>query len=553
MIQDKNRIFDGWLTLEGGVDAGRAPEALDPNQCQSAINMTFRGGNATTRPGIRKLVESLPDLPRQIFVYNQPFDSTLVHRVEGEYTGVEGAALVVNPAPPPEWIVPANLDPSEVVYRTGIMQCASAYSPHNGQDCIMAMIGGRLFRITPHVTTADVIEIEIENNGRADETQIPTPITLKAGKNLRNDKNQPIAYMVQADKWMVIQDGISSAIIYDGKKARRSNTTGTVDETEIPVGTILAYGMGRICTVVNKRDIAFGDLFGSHDTPDPADSLILFTERNFLAEGFDASIPFHQGIATGMAFFPQLDTSTGNGQLMVFAERGANSFFLNIDRELWKTSQFQILALATTGLRGDRSISAVNEDLWFRSDDGMRSYRQARSESSGWAHIPLSTNVKQYLGNDADFLLRYASSIYFDNRIICTTSPMWNQGRPSHMGLIVVDFDIISSFNGQAISQQVDRPAWEGFWFTPQFQPVQVLTGIFEGKTRAFCFGIDNSGQNQLYEFSVDDKDDFDDEKIPWQLTSRAFDFQKLQQGSSSIFNENEIYDADIWLRDIVE
>ena len=262
MIQDKNRIFDGWLTLEGGVDAGRAPEALDPNQCQSAINMTFRGGNATTRPGIRKLVESLPDLPRQIFVYNQPFDSTLVHRVEGEYTGVEGAALVVNPAPPPEWIVPANLDPSEVVYRTGIMQCASAYSPHNGQDCIMAMIGGRLFRITPHVTTADVIEIEIENNGRADETQIPTPITLKAGKNLRNDKNQPIAYMVQADKWMVIQDGISSAIIYDGKKARRSNTTGTVDETEIPVGTILAYGMGRICTVVNKRDIAFGDLFG---------------------------------------------------------------------------------------------------------------------------------------------------------------------------------------------------------------------------------------------------------------------------------------------------
>jgi hypothetical protein len=50
MIVDKNRIFDGWRTLEGGVDGGRQPNTIDPNQCASAINMTFRGGSATTRP-----------------------------------------------------------------------------------------------------------------------------------------------------------------------------------------------------------------------------------------------------------------------------------------------------------------------------------------------------------------------------------------------------------------------------------------------------------------------------------------------------------------------
>src|SRR6185437_3890781 len=143
---------------------------------------------------------------------------------------------------------------------------------------------------------------------------------------------------------------------------------------------------------------------------DPADSLIQFTERNFLAGGFDAAIPFQQGVATGAVFFPQLDTSTGNGQLMVFAERGASAFFLSLPRELWQTSQFQILALLTTGLRGHRSVSVVNEDLWFRSEDGYRSYRQARSEAAGWAHIPLSTNVRQFMDVDNERLLKYGSS-----------------------------------------------------------------------------------------------------------------------------------------------
>jgi hypothetical protein len=160
-----------------------------------------------------------------------------------------------------------------------------------------------------------------------------------------------------------------------------------------------------------------------------------------------------------MIFFPQLDTSTGNGQLMVFAERGSASFFLSLPREEWKTSTFQILSLLTTGLRGHRSIAVVNEDLWFRGDDGVRAYRQARSEQGGWAHIPLSTNVRQYLENDSGGMLKFCSAIYFDNRILVTTSPVWNQGRPYHSGMVVVDFDIISSFGGTVQAPQTSKPA----------------------------------------------------------------------------------------------
>jgi hypothetical protein len=316
----------------------------------------------------------------------------------------------------------------------------------------------------------------------------------------------------------------------------------------------MAYGMGRLVVIVNQRDVAFGDLYGSHILPDPADSIILFTERNFLAGGFDAAIPLNLGIATGAAFFPQLDTSTGNGQMMVFAERGASSFFMSLPRELWQTSQFQIFALLTTGLRGHRSISVVNEDLWFRAEDGYRAYRQARSEQTGWAHIPLSTNVQQFLDVDELDLLKYGSSIYFDNRIIGTCSPYWLQGRPYHNGLVVVDFNILSSFGDRF------RPAWDGHWNkyniagVPQtinsgMKIYQLVTGRFGGVTRAFAFALDENFDNQLYELTLDDKDDWDG-PIDWELVTRQMDFSKLSQQSNS-FTESELYDADLWVRDI--
>ena len=338
---------------------------------------------------------------------------------------------------------------------------------------------------------------------------------------------------------------IQSAIIFDGNTVRRSNLdVFNPNKTEIPVGTIMAYGMGRIVVVVQDRDVAFGDLYGSHDLEDPADSLPFFTERNFIAEGFDAAIPFNQGVATGMVFFPQLDTSTGNGQLMVFAERGSSSFILSLPREQWKESQFQILALLTTGMRGHRSIAAVNEDLWFRGDDGVRTFRQARSESTGWAHIPVSTNVKQFLDVDTGRLLKFASAIYFDNRIIITASPYWNQGRPFHTGMVVVDFDVLSSFGTK------NKPTWDGHWTLPQGVRIsQLLTGTFNGVTRAFIFGLDENNQNQLYELSVNDRDDWDGQRIEWEMVSRAFNFQ----GQSNPFEEQELYDGDIWMREVIE
>jgi hypothetical protein len=528
MITDRNRIYDGWTQLEAGVDAGRASSLIDPNQAVSAENMTFRGGNPTPRPGFRQLTESFTN---------------------GDH-GFDANGVEIGPRLP----VPANLR-ADYSYKNDVFQTALAYSPHKGDDCIMALTGGRLFKIVPSVNSSRVTEITAKDT-HSPYSSIQPPVPHAS---YRNYKWSPIAYMVQADKWLIAQDGMAKPIIFDSKDAHRSNLETTSDLVEVPVGTMMAYGLGRIVVVVAERDVAFGDLFGSHlDTQsDPADSITLFTERNFLAGGFDAAIPFEQGVATGIQFFPQLDTSTGNGQLLVFAERGAASFNMAIDRLLWQTSQFQILALLTTGMRGHRSIAIPNEDLWFRGDDGYRSFRQARSDSWGWSHIPLSTNVEQFLGSDDGKLLKFASSIYFDNRIIGTCSPVWNvdpvnawRGRVYHNGMVVVDFNVLSTFGTKY------KPTWEGHWtigtaFTsnlPDIKILQLLTGTFNGVTRAFAFGLDASNQNQLYELSFDDKDDFNG-SIPWELVTRSFDFKG--GGETNQFTENELYDGDMWITEV--
>jgi len=47
MIEDKNRIYDGLMTLESGVDSGRPPNLIDTNQVASAENIVFGGGGGS--------------------------------------------------------------------------------------------------------------------------------------------------------------------------------------------------------------------------------------------------------------------------------------------------------------------------------------------------------------------------------------------------------------------------------------------------------------------------------------------------------------------------
>lgn len=486
-ILEKNRIYDGWNSLAAGVDIGRDASQIAKNQASRMNNMICRGGfGASTRPGI---VSHDLDFERRDMTY----------LTNGRFSTVNG--------------VP---DESVSNFHDGTFQTASYFAPRGISACIMASVGGRLYKLIPKRSRGlDITEVELP---------------------YRNRNTIPLAYMQQADRFHVTQDGESKPIIFDGTKAWRA------EEREVPVGTYMAYGMGRLVVTVNGRELEFGDLYGSHDGregkknfTDPGDSVLQFTETTFLNEGFRAAISFTLGAVTGLHFAPQQDSAVGDGELLAFSENGVSSFFLSQPREIWKDSAFQRITLLNIGGRSHDMIVSFNGDLWFRSDDGWRSYRQARAEIQGWAHLPMSTEMRDYMDSDTAGLLNHGSAINFDNRLIATCSPRTNQGRVYHNGLTSLDFDVLSTFG------QATRPAWDGHWSKLKF--LKLVSGKFEGVNRAFAFAIDDDGLNQVYELTTDSADDFDG-PIAWELESRSMNFEQP-------FNEKEILGADAWIDDV--
>lgn len=479
MIIDPERIFDGHSSLAAGQDAGRSPNLIEKNQAAKLENIVTRGGDAGTRPGIRSHA-----------LFWERRDMTYL--ANGQFSSVTGV---------PEQSVDN--------FHNGVFQGASYYAPRGTPECIMVQVGGRQYQVIPRTSRGvDVTEIQL---------------------GYRNRSTTPLAYMYQADRFHITQDGESRPIIFDGVTSRRAQ------ENEIPVGTIGTYGMGRICQVVNGREISFGDLFGSHEGTDPGDSVLKFTEATFLNEGFNASIAFSLGAITGLCFAPQQDSSVGDGEMLAFSESGVSSFFLSQPRDQWKDSAFQRVTLLNIGGRGHRMIVSVNGDLWFRSDDGWRSYRQARAEQQGWAHLPMSTEIRDYMESDTARLLKFGSAIHFNNRLIGTCTGRSNQGKVYMNGLTSLDFDVLSSFG------QATRPAWDGHWSKLKF--LQLVSGKFHGAQRAFAFGIDADGKNQIYELSENDAQDFDG-PIACEIVGRSMDFE-------SPFNEKELLMGDIWVDDV--
>lgn len=491
-LLDKNRVFDGFDNLVGGMDAGRRPDAIGETQCAGARNVQFRGGLPSSRPPFLDLTHI--------------YDSEVYYRPTGVY----------------DFNSPADPDSvsTQTAFKTKRFQGAHYFSPGSQQrESVMAMVGGRLFKILPEANRKiHITEVKLDR---------------------RNAEENPHAYMVQADRFHITQDNESKPIIFDGINARRAA------EGEVPVGNVMAYGMGRLIVVgTNRRDIYFGDLYGSHGQfIDPGESVLLFEETTFLNEGFPASVSTAMGQVRALIFAPQQDSSTGDGELLGFAERGVASFFLSQPREVWKESAFQRVTLLGVGARGARLVTSINGDVWFRSQDGWRSYRQARAEINGWARLPMSTEVRPWLDAETASLLEHGSVIHFDNRLISTCNPRPNRGRPYFSNLLSLDFDILSSFG------QAPRPAWDGPWSKLKF--TQLVSGMFNGEERAFVFAINAVGENHVYELMREGARDFDG-PIESELIGRSMTC-KSENGTPMAFNEKEILMADIWIDNVTD
>lgn len=495
-INDKNRIYDGFSVLIGGVDDGRKPNLIDKNQCVSAENCVFRGGETTTRPPFLE----------QTFEFENGY---LSYSPNGDF--------LADPGPTAQGFA---------AFFQKRFQEVSYYAPSKGQECLMASIGGRLYQITPKPNNKmHVYEIALDR---------------------RNRSTIPISYHLQAGEFHIVQDGEGRPIITSGTGARRAVAD------EIFTGRMMGYGQGRIVLVGTDNLIYFGDIRDGKGNGDA--DLLGFTETKFLNEGFPSALPSGMGVPTAVQFIPQQDSATGVGECLVCGENGIESFYLSLPRETWKDSAFQHTALLGIGATGHRATCMFNEDMWFRANDGYRSYRQARAMVNQWAQIPMSTNVSKWVNADTPRLLNYASLISFDKRLIATCTPYPNealavlpyQGRVFHNGLLSLDFDILSTFGKLA------APSWDGHWSAHDNDPMngikvlQLVEGSFNGEHRAFAFFIGPSGNNGIIEISRDLKGHDSRGTINSKVTTRSMDFDQE-------FNEKTLYGGDFWIDDVQE
>lgn len=273
--------------------------------------------------------------------------------------------------------------------------------------------------------------------------------------------------------------------------------------SEIPTGSVMAYGQGRLFIAnPNRFEIQALDLIGSHLNKeagtdsnnnkvypllDPRTSVLFNTENTYLSEGGSFLMPGFMGKITGMEFVPVQDTATGQGQLYVFCEFGAASFNVGSPRSSWNTTErFQSVLYQGIGAVGPDAFAQVNGDLLFRATDGLRSYRNATAQFNSWGNTAISAEMNRALKGDELHLLHNVSMAYTDRgRVLMTCMPEEKQPdtindkpRLAYKALVSLDFNTLSGSLGKSSA------AYDGIWTGLDF--VQLLSGEFGRRDKTY-------------------------------------------------------------------
>lgn len=553
MTRNPNYLTDGATTLLGGVDEGRDPLLLRSDQVSRAINVTFRRGLSKTRPPFEKKALNFGRSEFGMWFYfnfMQGADfyesadglNKLVCSVGGRIflIDVQNGFVVTD-------ITPRGFTTTTAMFVVGASTILSGVPISDASHVFPGYpvyIGGKEYLVeSKSGNTISVYPMEA-----AIGTNVASGSTVEYLD--ANSPDMPLAWFVQAEQYMIIQDDQSSPIIFDGSMSRRAKRPD-----EIPTGSCMAYAGGRIWIAINKgRDYAAGDIVGG------TTGVLGFTENRFLAGGGAFHVPMNTGRIRAMRAIMNLDTSLGQGPLQVVCDKAIFSCNAPTDRAAWQnmTDPIQTVSLVNFGGTSQAGTVLVNGDLFFRSTDGIRSFIIARRDFGMWGNTPISREMGRVLDNDTQQLLRHSSAAYFDNRLLMTCTPQPSRNGIRHKGIVALNFDGISTMRDKT------PPAYDGLW--TGIDPTVLVTGNFAGVQRCFAFALGQrvdvpdepepeldgeqfySGQNQLFEILKHDASsillDNGCRPIAWSIEYKSLTFPKAQFASGL----KRLEGAEIWV-----
>jgi hypothetical protein len=566
MVKDPLRLVDGFRGLPGGMNGSQDPVLTPETSVYYAENVVFRGGaGPRTRPG---------------FHYVDLF---------GAYTAVNGGTGYLTGAT--------------------TVQCAATFNPPNREPVLVFVADGRVIvvdivakRVTWVNTDQNNAEVAVFTNKTAPcyaqqveeffviQDGVSTPRVLVFTNSTTMRLNLATYYSTETPipigRQMAYGHGrlfVTNAngreitagdIAFGGSLTSKSILTSSESSNRPVITTQGAHGwvVGDYVTIMGHSAFpAINGTFRVETVPTSTTFTIAalvtaagsggsavkfnagasrdalnFSENTYINEGGSFVIPLEMGAVKTMEFLPIQDISTGQGDLIVFGERGAVSFAVSTPRTQWKeTPGFQRVLFSNIGSLAETTCT-INGDIFFRSREGngIRSYRNARAEFSSFGQTPISAEMDPVFDKEDLTKLSRVSMIHFDDRLLMTCKPATVDGRLIYRGITAMDFRPVSTNSGKGYA------IYDGVW--GGLQVVALVTGVFNKTSRAFalCYHGDDIDQHQLWEITKDEKQDKNSyigneyRLIRSLVLTRAYDFR-------APYSEKKLIHGDLWFSEV--
>lgn len=398
----------------------------------------------------------------------------------------------------------------------GLYQGGYMYEPDGGDPYIMLDIGGKTYQV------------------RVDTDNSVHNVTLGAG----NPPDQPQHWLKQGEKFLVIQDSVSTPLVWDGVSIKQIGTYGGTPPY-LPIGTAMDYYMGRMWVAVGRSYYGSDIVRGPSGTAPYQfrDSILHTTENAVMNGGGGFIVPTNAGIIRAIFHNAELDTALGQGRLYVGTRKSIYACNVPVNRDDWSAVTqgkipLQTVAQINFGPVGDRSIVTVNGDVFYETlEPGIRSLTLALRYFQQWGNTPISNNENRVLKFNDRSLLRFSTGIQFDNRALMSALPYQTPVGVAHKAILPLDFNLISTLQEKA------PPAWEGLY--EGLNVLQLLEGDFGGLQRAFAVVYsDLSKKIEIWELKG--TEDNNGSRIQWQFETPAYTWNNL-------FSLKELESAELW------
>lgn len=289
MIADTERLIDGFRGLPVGMDGSKEPSQIDSGAAWYATNVTFRGGNGPrTRPGFHQIpvdywINPVPQRTNSSLVGDGTLVTATTSASHGYSTGnwvtVSGASTGYNGN---YKITVTGLTTFTFTNTTSGTAAAPGISLRDEDNAYAQDIdesGTSKQRFTTFIKQGKYLQgvqfyqDPLQNNPSqilvvVDGWVLALDFSERTCKRLnpqtRLNTELPV-FMCQAERFIVIQNGIDEPSVFDGYSIYRASA---LNGASIPIGKQMVYGQGRLFVVVKEgSEIIAGDLvFGGSTT-----------------------------------------------------------------------------------------------------------------------------------------------------------------------------------------------------------------------------------------------------------------------------------------------